>query len=475
MRAHETEPTRRDRRCDETMKSLWLEEALKNEEHAPSLDGTVRCDVCVVGGGFTGLWTALRLKEYEPSLDVVLVEQDVCGSGASGRNGGFALTWWSKFPSLQKAVGAEEAVRLCRATEEVVDVLGDFCAEWAPAARYRKRGWLWTATSHAQVGAWKATVEAIRAAGGGSPFVELPHDEVVRRGESSALLAGVYEAVCASVQPAQLALGLRRAAIARGVTIFEHSKVTSWSPRVRSERGEVRPETVVVAIGAWLGLNNPNLAIISSDVVATERLDPALLEDGLCVSDSRLMVNYFREHDRRLVFGKGGGAVAFAGRADVFNGASPRRAWVEASLRSLYPELAGTRIERSWTGPIDRTKAGVPFFYRDGSVVYGSGYSAVGVTQTAIGGRILASLVLERDDEWASSGLARPPVGLFPPEPIRFLGAKVVRAAVARKERTEDDGRTPDAVSTWLASLAPPGFVPGARRTGGDSGARAAD
>src|SRR5439155_4582278 len=160
-------------------------------------------------------------------------------------------------------------------------------------------------------------------------------------------------------------------------------------------------------------------AIISSDIVATERLEQPLYADGLCVSDSRLMVSYLREHDGRLICGRGGGTLAWAGNADAFNGETPRQAWVEEKLRQFYPQVAGARIERTWTGPIDRTKSGVPFFYRDGNVLYGAGYSAVGVTQTSIGGRILASLALGLDDEWAGCGLVRRPAGSFPPEPIR--------------------------------------------------------
>jgi hypothetical protein len=106
----------------------------------------------------------------------------------------------------------------------------------------------------------------------------------------------------------------------------------------------------------------------------------------------------------------------------------------------------------------------VPFFYREGNVIYGSGYSAVGVAQTTIGGRILASLALRLDDEWARCGLVRRPLGSFPREPVRFLGGKLVRAAVASKERAEDAGRKPSLVSTRLAALAPPGFVPGAKK-----------
>ena len=119
------------------MRSLWLEEALAEETDAPRLEGDERADVCIVGGGFTGLWTAISLKEHDPALDVVLVEADVCGGGASGRNGGFVLSWWAKFGSLKKVCGAEEAVRLARASAEAVDGIGEFCSAHAIDAHYR--------------------------------------------------------------------------------------------------------------------------------------------------------------------------------------------------------------------------------------------------------------------------------------------------------------------------------------------------
>jgi len=125
-------------------------------------------------------------------------------------------------------------------------------------------------------------------------------------------------------------------------------------------------------------------------------------------------------------------------------------------------------VASSWTGPIDRSVTSLPFFGRLGGredVLYGVGYSGNGVGPALLGGRILASLALGVSDEWSESPLARGPVSRFPPEPARFVGGHVVRAAVARKERTEDAGRTPDRVTRALASLAPAGLVPVRGRT----------
>ena len=138
------------------LRSLWLDEALAGEEDAPRLEGEERTDVCIVGGGYTGLWTALRIKELDPAVDVALVEADVCGGGPSGRNGGFVLSWWAKFAKLEHLCGAEEAVRLARASADAVAAIGEFCREHGIDAHYRHDGWLWAATSAAQAGAWDA-------------------------------------------------------------------------------------------------------------------------------------------------------------------------------------------------------------------------------------------------------------------------------------------------------------------------------
>ncbi len=456
------------------MRSLWLQEALAGADDAPRLEGNVRADVCVVGGGYTGLWTALRLKELEPSCDVAVVEADVCGGGASGRNGGFVMSWWHKFSSLAKLVGTEEALRLARAAEKAVGEIGAFCAEHGIDAGYRADGWLWAASSPAQVGAWRGTVAELERTGV-RPFEELAPAAIDERAGTSTLLAGILEPTMATVQPALLARGLRRVALERGVRIFERSPMTGldrWPPRVRTPGGSISAGKLVLATGAWSARVRElrrALIVVSSDIVATEPLTEPAVPDGLGISDSRLRVHYWRgTRDGRLVLGKGGGTLAFAGRVgSAFEGASPRKAEVTAGLRALYPALASVPVATSWAGPIDRTVTGLPFFGPLGGrpeILAGVGYSGVGVCQSLLGGRILASLALERDDEWSAAGLVRGPAGTFPPEPVRLVGGILVRSAVTRKERAEDAGRTAGRLTLALASLAPPGMVPTLRK-----------
>ena len=161
------------------VRSLWLQEALRDSDgDHPPLGGDERADVCIVGGGFTGLWTALSLTERDPALDVAIVEADVCGGGASGRNGGFVLSLWAKFGALKSVCGATEALWLARASEDAVGRIVTFCGEHGIDAQLRDDGWLWTATNRAQIGAWDSTLAAVEAHGE-HPFERLAPAEVV--------------------------------------------------------------------------------------------------------------------------------------------------------------------------------------------------------------------------------------------------------------------------------------------------------
>lgn len=456
------------------MQSLWLSEARLDEGGTQPLDGDRSVDVLIVGGGFTGLWTAIRVKELDPSVSVGLVEAERCGSGASGRNGGFVMSWWSKFATLEKLCGAEEALRLARASADAVDEVGQLCERQGVDAHYRRDGWLWTATSEAQLGAWDGTVAALRAHGE-EPFTALSREEAARRAGSDAHLGGVFEASVASVQPALLARALRDAALAAGVEIWERTPMLgltrSQPARVRTPTGTVTAARVVFAMNAWAaGFRElrRRLVVIASDMVATvpapEQID-GLGWEGVCLSDSRLLVNYFRATtDGRVAWGKAGGALGFSGRVGRSSqGASPRADAVAASMRRLYPQLADLAVDRSWTGPIDRSMSGLPFFERLGGrpdLLVGAGYSGNGVGPSALGGRILASLALEREDEWSGCGLVGMPRGGFPPEPARYVGGLAVRAAVARKEDAEDAGRPVARLDRMLTGLAPAGLVP---------------
>lgn len=461
-------------------RSLWLREALADEAAAgpaPALQGTARADVAIAGGGFTGLWTAIRLKEAAPSLDVAVVERDICGGGASGRNGGFVLSWWAKYLTLETLCGREEALRLARASQEAVEEVGRFCARHAPEACYRRNGWLWTATNAAGAGAWEATVEALRGLQV-DPFVALTPAAVAERAGSRRHLAGIFDPGAATVQPARLARALRRRALELGVRIYEHTPLRrlrrSRPPAVETPGGRLDADKVVLALNAW-AVREPEIRrailVTSSDIVATRPLpeDSAWPgpETDLAITDSRLMVHYYRATaDRRIVFGKGGGsgALAFGGRlGTAFEGRSGYADMVERWLRWTYPEMPAAPRETDWTGPIDKSRDGLPLFgYLDGraDILYGVGFSGNGVGPTVLAGRILSSLALERNDAWAACGLVRPLRRDFPREPARYVGGKVVRRAVMAMDDAADRGRAAPWPVRRLAAFAPVSLSP---------------
>ena len=440
----------------------------------PEVPVPAHAEVAVVGGGFVGLWTAIELKRRRPGADVALLEADLCGSGASGRNGGFMLTSWSKFSSLRKACGDADAIAYGHAIADGVGAIVRFCAEHEIAALLRHDGWLWAATNDSQLGAWETAVTELDAAGA-RPFELLDADSVQALTGSPVHRGGVLDPAAHVVQPALLARGLRRAAIAAGVTVCEHAPVTAVCPGapvvLETARGSLRADRTVLATGAWaaaIAEVRRGMVVVASDIVATEpipeRLQALGWRRGLAISDSRRLVNYYRQsEDGRVVFGKGGGAVAMRGQVGPgFLGSSPRAADVGGQFHYVFPMLADVPAHRSWRGPVDYSISGLPFFTelpgRPG-VIVGAGFSGSGVGPAYTAGQILAAMALGQDDHPGPEGLCRLPGGAMPPEPFRYAGGLGVRAAVARKEADEDGGRSSSPVTRALAALDPTSFV----------------
>lgn len=461
-------------------RGFWYAQALDQDCHlAPSLNGGEQADVCIIGGGFLGLWSSIRLKKAHPDWRIVIVERDRCGSGASGRNGGIATNWWAKYLSVMSICGEKEARRICEAAESAIDEIGSFCAEHGIDAQYRKDGWIWTASNQRQVDSWKVLTESLETHGV-NPFRPLTREEVRRRTGSARMMGGIFDPNAATVQPAMLARGLRRVALKLGVVIYEKSPLTTLErseiPVVHTERGSIRAKKVVVAMNAW-GAQFPELrrmiAIMSSDMVATapvkERLDQIGFSGGECITDSRTVLNYYRNTpDGRIVFGKPLGKFAFAGKiGDLYERPTPAADKVAEEMRSFYPQLSDVPVVSSWTGPIDRAMKGLPNFGLLGghpNIVFGIGFSGNGVGTTVFASRIIKSLVENANDEWSNCGLVNQKMQLFPPEPFRFIGAHLVRDALVRKESLEDRNLNASILTSKLASLAPAGYVPAQKK-----------
>ena len=426
-----------DRGVHGSTRPWWQDEAPPDEE-LPPLEGTIDADVAIVGGGFTGLWTALELKRRRPSARVVLLEAARCGDGASSRNGGFLHGYWASLSRLVAVLGTDDAVAVARAAAGVYDAvraLGDDV--WL-----NETGMLAVATGPAHDVELERAVALAASAGAPEEAVLVEHDALPVH--SPAFRGAVRYRDCATVQPARLVRALRRGVLAAGVVMHERSPVLSVDHAgVLCAEGAVRAEEIVVATNAaaarWPGARH--VAVFRSAIVLTEPV-PDLHErigwqDGEAVCDERTYLNYFRPtNDLRVLMGSASGDV-------------PR---AEAALRQLLPALADVPIAARWEGAIDVSSDRLPVFgtVPGTRIHYGLGYTGNGVGPSWLGGRILASLALGGDGE---SPLATRKLPALPPEPFRTLGARVVRRALLAVDDAEEAGRRPPAWAKGLARL----------------------
>jgi glycine/D-amino acid oxidase-like deaminating enzyme len=451
-----------------TRHGYWLEEAGPVEPLAP-LSGEEWADVVVMGGGYTGMWAAWFIGELEPGARVVLLEAEDCGSGPSGRNGGFVNAMWFSLPTLRRRFGDAAAMAVARTAAEAVEGVGRWCDEQGVDAWYRRAGYLHVSAAPAQDGASDEAVRACAELGEPDACRSLEAGELRSRCASPVFRGGAFFPGAATVQPARLALGLRARLIERGVRVFERSRVR----RVAASGGSVTAETAsgrvlagaaVLAAGGRLVATRPlrrRLTVTSSHIVITEPV-PDVLEEvgwtgGECITDSRALVHYFRTTpDGRIAFGWGGGRLAagprLGGRVEVDPGVARQ---VAEHLRRFFPRLRERRLAHAWGGPIDVSPTHLPVIANIGPdrVHAAFGYTGNGVGPSRMVGRALAGLALDRRDEHTRLAIVDPPRVHVPPEPFRYIGGTIVRAAVVRKEAAEDEGREPDRLSALVASI----------------------
>jgi gamma-glutamylputrescine oxidase len=363
----------------------------------PALAGDTDCDVCIVGGGFTGLSAALELTER--GLDVVLLEAHRAGWGASGRNGGQAGSGQRRDQDwLERAVGHEDARRLWDIAQEAKALVKERVARHEIACDLKpgilhvdhKRGFVAASHAYAEKLQREYDYQDIRAVGG---------DEARGMLGSTLYYGGWLDTGAAHLHPLNFALGLADAARAAGARIFERSPVigvdAGTPARVRTEAGQVRAHFVVLACNGYLDGLSPHVAArvmpINNFIIATEPLGEErarqIIRDDVAVTDSKFVINYFRlSADRRLLFG-GGETYSYDFPADI-------KAFVRPYMLRVYPQLADARIDYGWGGTLGITLKRMPYFARMApNVLTASGYSGHGVALATLAGQILADAV----------------------------------------------------------------------------------
>lgn len=461
-------------------RSFWLKQALAQDGDAriEALGGDQRFDVCIVGGGFAGLWTALRLREQDAGLSIAIVEADVCGAGASGRNSGGTGHWWSKAPVLLRTLGREDGAYLLDRSVAILDDLRGYIAAHQIDCQLRREPAAWTTTTRAQVGGWNAVFAAAEKLDRPPPYRVLDPEELRERFGKGPFFTGVVEEAGTRIQPALLARALRRQALAQDIRIFERSPVEriasrDWDVLVEGRNGSIAAGQVVLAANAWMAHLPPFRArtmVVSSEIVITEPIGDIVQERGLARRPggvtSSLMLNYGGyTPDGRVYVGGAGGTMAFRSRIGPEFDYSPQAvASVRRDFAYLYPELHDVPVVDGWSGPIDRSASGFPMVGRldDPRIHYAIGFTGHGVSATAMAGHAIAGALLGMQTPWthAATLLQGMTDRIFPPEPLRYLAGRVVRSSVARKELAERDDRVPSwldrklapvAVATWRA------------------------
>jgi glycine/D-amino acid oxidase-like deaminating enzyme len=452
-----------------TAHGYWLEEA-GEVLPLPQLIGERRADVVVIGGGYTGMWAAWQVKQLESEASVVLLESEICGQGPSGRNGGFCNVMWFSLPNMRRLWGDEAALAVGRASRDAVAGIESFCRDQGVDAWFRRGGYLQVSTAPVHDEVWGEALAACRELGEKKAVQALAPEQVKGRCASPAFRGGAFYPDAATVQPARLALGLRGRLLAAGVEIYERSPVRRLQAapgevEARTGAGGVRAGAAVIAIGG--GAKAPGaplrdaLTVTSSHIVLTEPV-PDLLEEigwtgGECITDSRVLIDYFRTTpDGRIAFGWGGGRIEMGGRlhgrAEVDPDVVSRTA---ARLREYFPGLAGKTLTHAWGGPVDASPTHLPVVVplRGGRAFAAAGYTGNGVGPSYMVGRVLASLALDRRDEHSRLPFVDPSPQRIPPEPFHWLGGETIRRALISKENAELSDRRPNPVSSLISQL----------------------
>jgi glycine/D-amino acid oxidase-like deaminating enzyme len=443
---------------DFASRSFWLE--ADPYTPGPPLAGDVTVDVAIVGAGFTGLWTAHFLLREQPALKVAVIERDVVGYGASGRNGGFAMTLLSRsLHDLVQAFGADAARAAHQAVARSVDAIGQFCAEHAAPCDYEKTGFIGVAADESQV----ARIEADRRAAEALGITDVRYlsgEELRQEIQSPLVRCGLEEKTCALLNPAKLVRGIARVVRQQSGIIYEQTAVDrierdGTAVAIRTPQGTVHADQVVLATNAY-SVQFPELRRLLiplySYIVLTEPLSEGQWasigwkqRQGL--EDKRTFIHYFRPTaDGRILMG-GEDAPYYYGSSIGAQHDRNRRVFglLQRDLQTIYPQLNGIRFTHQWGGPVAVTSRFVPSFgtLTGGRVHFGFGYSGHGVAPTHLGGQILRDLVLARTSDLTQLCFVRAKAVPFPPEPLRYVAVNLARRSLLAQDRKGKSKRDP--------------------------------
>lgn len=449
--------------------SLWMDQLDESLTARPTLTADLHADVVIIGAGYTGLWTAYYLKRQAPQLRIVVLESEIAGFGASGRNGGWLmgnLLGQDNLLAEQSSAARKQAYDLLHGIpDEVASVLQREQID----CDYRKGGVLYCAARYPeQLSSLQSQLDEYRTLGlDESDYRWLSPADLAQQLKLKNAYGAIHTPHCATIQPAKLVRGLARCVTAMGVELYEQSRVTDWqSGLVHTATGSVRADWIVPAVEGYAAslppLGNHQLPV-QSLMVATEPLSKEIwadigLEHGQAFSENSRQVTYGqRTADDRLVFGARGG-YRFGGKLrDDFNLSEDERDLRRYLFSELFPQLKNVRITHAWGGNLGMARRFRPHMLVDraNGIALAGGYGGEGVGASNLGGRTLADLILGQQSELTAQPwvLGEQPISRLPswePEPLRWLGYNAIIQSFVHEDRVLADPNS----APWRRQLA---------------------
>ncbi|HEY5359368.1 MAG TPA: FAD-dependent oxidoreductase [Streptosporangiaceae bacterium] len=445
--------------------SLWHDTVPGTLTPGEPLGSDIEADVAIVGGGFTGLWTAYYLARADPRLRVVVCEREIAGYGASGRNGGWCSALFpASLPKLERMAGRDAAITMHEAMRATVDEVGRAAAVEGIDCHFAKGGTVALARTPVQLERAKAEIAEARAFGFGEDDLRLlTAAQASELAGAANVLGATFTPHCAAIHPARLARGLAEAVRRAGVQVFERTPATQLAPRqVVTLAGTVRARYVVRATEGYTpelpGLKRAIVPVYSL-MIATEPLPESVwAQIGLAgrptFSDLRHLVIYGqRTADGRLAFG-GRGAPYHLGSAikPSFDRVPAVFDALRRTLGELFPALGDARVTHQWGGPlgIPRDWCASVGLDRATGLAWAGGYVGDGVSTTNLAGRTLADLITGTDSElvrlpWVGHRSPR-----WEPEPLRWLGMNAGLQAMSFADREEGQTGRPSHAAAFM-------------------------
>jgi glycine/D-amino acid oxidase-like deaminating enzyme len=441
--------------------SYWLETSGDDLTPRPRLDGSTSVDVAVMGAGYTGLWTAYYLLKRDPSLKVAIVEREIAGFGASGRNGGWC---YPGFPVslgvLRERFGIEAAKAVSRGMYETVDEIERVIGEERIDAQWQRGGTLRLARGEQQRPAIDSGFRALQALGLAGDSQLLNAEQVAEKVRVTKAVAGIFNPAGASIHPARLARGLARAVERRGGVIYEQTPVMDYeasrAPRLITPYGDVRARTIVLAGEAYsqqLPKLERTLVPMYSLIVLTEPLsesDWAQIgwRNRELVSSSRMSVDYLnRTADGRILIGGRGAPYRMHSLIDdSLDRHGPTHEMLRQMAIEWFPLLKDVRFTHAWGGPLGMPRDWMPTtsYDRTMGVARAGGYTGSGVSTANLFGQVLADLIAGEATSLTQLPTVNHRSPLWEPEPFRWLGIRFAQEGFAKLDRTaERTGKAP--------------------------------